>query len=176
MEKILTDKEEIQHKFEDRILDLIDNCEDYTRSDLQGAVTAIVMSAMNFTDLVAKTEMQKILEEALCVIERYYAFEQTPKDLGDAKTIHRIKHAIVNVKAWHPDGWPKIPGGLTPVQAAADDMFAILTMLIQNIAEEESFLHMLEDHKSHDCAYCRAREVIVKVTGFEFIQKQQKPW
>ena len=32
-----------QSDFEDAILDLIDNRDDYTRSDLQGAVSAIVM-------------------------------------------------------------------------------------------------------------------------------------
>lgn len=31
-------------KFEDQILELIDNQEDYTRSDLQGVVQAIVMN------------------------------------------------------------------------------------------------------------------------------------
>ena len=36
-----------QSDFEDAILDLIDNRDDYTRSDLQGAVSAIVMKIQN---------------------------------------------------------------------------------------------------------------------------------
>ena len=36
-----------QSDFEDAILDLIDNRDDYTRSDLQGAVSAIVMQIQN---------------------------------------------------------------------------------------------------------------------------------
>lgn len=34
-------------KYEDEILDLIDNQDEYTRSDLQGIVTALVNKIMN---------------------------------------------------------------------------------------------------------------------------------
>jgi hypothetical protein len=38
-----------QMEFEDRILQLINERDDYTTSDLQGVVSAIVMEAMMFT-------------------------------------------------------------------------------------------------------------------------------
>lgn len=36
----------ITHEFENKILELIDNQEDYTRSDLQGIVTVLVNQIM----------------------------------------------------------------------------------------------------------------------------------
>ena len=43
----LTDFEK-QMELEDRILQLIDEQDDYTRSDLQGIVTVIVLDAMRY--------------------------------------------------------------------------------------------------------------------------------
>ena len=42
-----------QSDFEDTILDLIDNRDDYTRSDLQGAVSAIVMPLLAALQAIA---------------------------------------------------------------------------------------------------------------------------
>jgi hypothetical protein len=45
--KTLQDK---QDELEEKILHLIDNQDEYTRSDLQGIVTWIVMDALRFKD------------------------------------------------------------------------------------------------------------------------------
>ena len=42
---------EIQMELENRILELIDNQDDYTRSDLQGIVSVIVSDALNYKKL-----------------------------------------------------------------------------------------------------------------------------
>ena len=41
-----TEEMRIQWKYEEEILELIDEQDDYTRSDLQGRVTAIVMNIL----------------------------------------------------------------------------------------------------------------------------------
>jgi len=41
-----TEEMKTQWEFEDEILELIDNQDDYTRSDLQGRVSAIVMNIL----------------------------------------------------------------------------------------------------------------------------------
>jgi hypothetical protein len=40
-------KEQLIFKYEDKILDLIDNRDEFTRSDLQSCVTALVMQLIN---------------------------------------------------------------------------------------------------------------------------------
>ena len=42
----MTPKQELIYEYENRILRLIDEAEDFDRSDLQGAVTAIVMQLL----------------------------------------------------------------------------------------------------------------------------------
>ncbi len=41
---MMTKRQLMHAEFEDRILDIIDNAEDFTRSDLQGVVMALVMN------------------------------------------------------------------------------------------------------------------------------------
>ena len=42
----MTEKMKLQRKFENEILELIDNLYEYTRSDLQGRISAIVMNTI----------------------------------------------------------------------------------------------------------------------------------
>lgn len=52
---MLTDKEKLMFKYSDKILDIIDNLEEFTRGDLQGAIEAQMMMIIS--------EAQKLLLE-----------------------------------------------------------------------------------------------------------------
>lgn len=44
---MLTEKEKLMFKYSDKILDIIDNLEEFTRGDLQGAIEAQMMMIIN---------------------------------------------------------------------------------------------------------------------------------
>ena len=44
----------IQNKYEEEILSLVDNQDDYTRSDLQGVVSAIVFNIIRATEKIVQ--------------------------------------------------------------------------------------------------------------------------
>ena len=59
-----------QNELEDKILDIINHAEDFTQSDLQGVVSAVIIEAMNF-----RTNRRK---EKLAEINREWMNKQKP--------------------------------------------------------------------------------------------------
>ena len=75
-----------QSELEDRILEVIDNADDYTRSDLQGVVSAVIMDAMKYrgSDEAAAiyANLSKLPEECYAVLP------------SDKKKVIKIKRGV----------------------------------------------------------------------------------